>query len=147
MLLATEHPLMRRLDDAWMSSFTGSWRGCALPAKRAELVGMGWSAAKRVDVVCEAETGPRSPARRNGSRQQHRLHRFHRLAARRGKQKVSVAVGHTILVIAYHLLTRPDVYHELGRTYFDDHERARVERRSSTDSKLSATPWRSQGAA
>jgi transposase len=54
---------------------------------------------------------------------------FHRLVARRGKNKASVAVGHSILVIAYHLLTRPDLYHDLGSTYFDDHDRARVERR------------------
>jgi hypothetical protein len=26
-------------------------------------------------------------------------------------------------------LTRPDLYHELGRTYFDEHDRTRVERR------------------
>jgi transposase len=54
---------------------------------------------------------------------------FHRLAARRGKNKASVAVGHTILVIAYHQLTRPELYHDLGSTYFDDDDRIRVQRR------------------
>jgi transposase len=54
---------------------------------------------------------------------------FRRLVARRGKKKAVVAVGHTILVIAYWLLTRPDLYHDLGSTYFDEHDRARVERR------------------
>ena len=51
------------------------------------------------------------------------------MAARRGKKKAAVAVGHTILVIAYHLLTRPDLYHDLGSIYFDERQRTRVERR------------------
>jgi transposase len=37
------------------------------------------------------------------------------LAARRGKQRATVAVGHTILRIAYHLLQDPaSVYDERG---------------------------------
>ena len=31
---------------------------------------------------------------------------YRRLVARRGKKKAAVAVGHTMLVIAYYLLTR-----------------------------------------
>jgi hypothetical protein len=54
---------------------------------------------------------------------------FRRLTARRGRKKAAVAVGHSILVIAYWLLTRPDLYHDLGSTYFDDRDRTRVERR------------------
>jgi transposase len=54
---------------------------------------------------------------------------FRRLTARRGRKKAAVAVGHTILVIAYWLLTRPDLYHELGSTYFDERDRTRVQRR------------------
>jgi transposase len=54
---------------------------------------------------------------------------FHRLTARRGRKKAAVAVGHSILVIAYWLLTRPDLYQDLGSTYFDDRDRTRVERR------------------
>ena len=54
---------------------------------------------------------------------------FRRLTARRGRKKAAVAVGHTILVIAYWLLTRPDLYHDLGSTYFDEHDRTRVQRR------------------
>jgi transposase len=44
---------------------------------------------------------------------------YHRLAARRGKKKAAVAVGHTILVIAYHLLKDGAAYRELGGGYFD----------------------------
>jgi transposase len=54
---------------------------------------------------------------------------YHRLAARRGKNKAAVAVGHTLLVIIYHLLRAPDIYHELGGSYFDQHQRPAVQRR------------------
>jgi transposase len=54
---------------------------------------------------------------------------YHRLAARRGKNKAAVAVGHTLLVIIYHLLRTPDIYHELGGSYFDQHQRPSVQRR------------------
>jgi transposase len=54
---------------------------------------------------------------------------FRRLAARRGKKKAAVAVGHTILVIVYHLLTEGTVYQDLGPQYFDARDRQRVERR------------------
>ena len=54
---------------------------------------------------------------------------FHRLAARRGKKKATVAVAHSILVAAYHLLTRPDLYADLGGDYFDRRDREAVEHR------------------
>jgi transposase len=44
---------------------------------------------------------------------------YHRLAARRGKKKALVAVAHSILVIAYHLIQRNESYMELGGNYFD----------------------------
>jgi transposase len=44
---------------------------------------------------------------------------YHRLAARIGKKKAIVAVGHSILVIAYHLIKRHELYRELGADYFD----------------------------
>ena len=34
----------------------------------------------------------------------HLATRFHRLAARKGKKRASVAVAHTILVMGYHML-------------------------------------------
>jgi transposase len=55
---------------------------------------------------------------------------YHRLAARRGKKKAVIAVGHTILVIAYHLLARGHVYEELGPDFFERRDRATIERRS-----------------
>ena len=52
-----------------------------------------------------------------------------RLTARRGKKRAVVAVGHTLLVIAYHLLVRGQSYAELGGNYFDEHQRHLVKRR------------------
>ena len=54
---------------------------------------------------------------------------YHRLLARRGKKKATVAVGHTILVIAYHLLTDETGYRDLGGHYFDERDRGLLERR------------------
>jgi transposase len=54
---------------------------------------------------------------------------YRRLAAKRGGKKALVAVGHSILVIVYHVLTRRQPYEELGVNYFDEHDRRRVEQR------------------
>jgi len=54
---------------------------------------------------------------------------YHRLAARRGKKRAAVAVGHTILVISYYLLKRGTDYEALGAGYFDERDRQAVERR------------------
>jgi transposase len=54
---------------------------------------------------------------------------YRRLAARRGKQKATVAVGHSLLVIAYHLLAHGHEYDDLGDNYFDERERQLVQRR------------------
>jgi transposase len=54
---------------------------------------------------------------------------YRRLAARRGKKKAAVAVGHTILALAYYLLTRERTYHDLGVAYFDERDRQALERR------------------
>jgi transposase len=54
---------------------------------------------------------------------------YRRIAARRGKKRALVALGHTILVMIYHILTRRQPYHELGVAYFDQLERQRVEQR------------------
>ncbi len=54
---------------------------------------------------------------------------YRRLAARRGKRRAAVAVGHSILVIAYHLLERGNTYEELGGRYFDERGQQAVERR------------------
>lgn len=54
---------------------------------------------------------------------------YRRLAARRGKSRAAVAVGHPILVVAFHLLRDGATYRDLGPTYFDQIDRQHVERR------------------
>ena len=44
---------------------------------------------------------------------------YHRLAARRGKKRAVVALGHTLLVIVYHVLKEGATYRELGADYLD----------------------------
>jgi len=44
---------------------------------------------------------------------------YRRLAGRRGKKRALLAVGHTILVIIYHMLQDRVTYAELGADYFD----------------------------
>ena len=44
---------------------------------------------------------------------------FWQIARRRGQEKAAVAVGHTILVIAWHILTDNATYQELGGDWFD----------------------------
>jgi transposase len=44
---------------------------------------------------------------------------FSRLSARRGKKRAAIAVAHSILVIAYHLIQRQEPYRDLGANYFD----------------------------
>jgi transposase len=55
---------------------------------------------------------------------------YRRLKYRRGAGKAAVAVGHSILTIAYHLLTRKEDYHDLGPNYLDERRRAHAQRRA-----------------
>ena len=55
---------------------------------------------------------------------------YRRLAARRGKQRAAVAVGHSLLVTGYHLITRNQTYQDLGANYFDERDREGVKRRA-----------------
>jgi transposase len=49
--------------------------------------------------------------------------RYHRLAARRGKKRAIVAVAHSMLVSAWHMLTHRQPYQELGGDYFDQRKK------------------------
>jgi transposase len=54
--------------------------------------------------------------------------RYARIRGRRGSKKAAVAVGRTILVIAYHLLERKVPYEDLGEDYYvRDHRRCSSE--------------------
>lgn len=52
---------------------------------------------------------------------------YHRLLLRRGKKRAAVAVGHSILIIAYHILATPGLtYQDLGANYFDERRKQRL---------------------
>jgi transposase len=54
---------------------------------------------------------------------------FRRLAARMGRKKAAIAVGHSILVCVWHLLHDGTTYQDLGGGYFDERDRLRIEQR------------------
>lgn len=53
---------------------------------------------------------------------------YRRLAKRRGRKRALVAVGHTLLVIIYHVLKRETTYQELGADFLERLDPARVTR-------------------
>jgi transposase len=55
---------------------------------------------------------------------------YRRLVVRCGKKKATVAVGHTILRIAHHLLQAEETYQEERLVRGDEHRRARLQRRA-----------------
>jgi transposase len=62
---------------------------------------------------------------RNG--QSYLTAQFARLATRRGKKRAAIAVAHSILVIAYHILRDGTVFQDLGVAYFDQRKAANVQ--------------------
>jgi len=53
---------------------------------------------------------------------------YRRLVGRKGKKRGAVAVAHSILVIAYHVLTDREPCRDLGVDYFDRRNREALER-------------------
>ena len=56
--------------------------------------------------------------------------RFRRVLRHRGPKKAVVALAHTLLRIAYHVLANGTVYRELGGDYHDRQHHQRVTRRA-----------------
>ena len=54
---------------------------------------------------------------------------YRRLASRRGRKKALVAVAHSILIIAYHLIKDQKIYQDLGSNYFDRRNPEATEKR------------------
>ena len=79
------------------------------PFLRAALAEAAWAAGRTKDTYLGAQ--------------------FRRLAARRGRKRAVVAVGHSILVIAHHLLQDQTDYADLGPLYFDQRDPAALQRR------------------
>jgi transposase len=55
---------------------------------------------------------------------------YRRTAGRKGKKKAAIAVAHAILRIAYYLLTRKEMYVDLGEDYFDKQRQESIVRHS-----------------
>jgi len=55
---------------------------------------------------------------------------FWQLARRNGKKRAAVAVGHSILVIAWHLLSYGCVYEDLGGDFFTKRDTDRARQRA-----------------
>jgi transposase len=54
---------------------------------------------------------------------------YRRIAARRGTKIAMIAVGHSLLVMIYHMLCEHVSYTELGGNYFDEQDRQATEKR------------------
>ncbi len=63
------------------------------------------------------------------SRDNHLAAQFRRLAARRGKKRAAVAVAHSILVIAYHIIRDGTSYVDLGANYYDKRNAEMIQQR------------------
>ena len=55
---------------------------------------------------------------------------YRRTAARKGKKRAGISVAHAILRIAYYLLTRKEMYVDLGEDYFDKQKEQSIVRYS-----------------
>ncbi len=67
--------------------------------------------------------------------------RYRRIARRRGKKKAIVAVGRSILMIVWHLLSEPaERYHDLGADFYDTHRSTAAKRRQPRPSVPTPSP-------
>jgi transposase len=55
---------------------------------------------------------------------------YRRTAARKGKKRAGIAVAHAILRISYYLLTRKEMYVDLGEDYFNKQKQQSIVRYS-----------------
>jgi transposase len=56
---------------------------------------------------------------------------YRQLVRRRGKKRAIIAVAHSIIISAYQMLSRHQVYRDLGDNYFDERKKAAVVNRLS----------------
>ncbi|MFC3254382.1 IS110 family transposase [Paenibacillus sepulcri] len=55
---------------------------------------------------------------------------YRRIAARKGRHRAAVAVAHSIMIIAYHLLARKEDYKDLGSHYFEQRQQDAIVRQA-----------------
>ncbi|MBN1993261.1 MAG: IS110 family transposase [Anaerolineae bacterium] len=56
---------------------------------------------------------------------------YRQLVGRRGKKRAIIAVAHSIIISAYHMLSHHEVYRDLGDNYFDERKKVAVVNRLS----------------
>jgi transposase len=78
-------------------------------------------------LVCKGLT--RSGKQRYHTKQTYLAAQFRRLLRTKGQKRALVAVGHSILVIAYHMMKRRASYEDLGGDYFDRRSTEHLQRR------------------
>ena len=54
---------------------------------------------------------------------------YYRLKSRRGAGRAAMAIGRTILQMAYHMIRGDEAYREMGGDYFDQFDKARTAKR------------------
>ncbi|WP_240418386.1 IS110 family transposase [Paenibacillus periandrae] len=55
---------------------------------------------------------------------------YRRIAARKGRQRAAIAVAHSMMTIAYYLLTRGENYRDLGSNYFETRQQEMIVKQS-----------------
>jgi transposase len=65
--------------------------------------------------------------------QTHLGQRYRRLARRRGRNRAKLAVGHSILTAAWHMITTDTPHHDLGPEHYTRHHNPERRRRQLTD--------------
>lgn len=110
--------------DAHLASWAGMCPG------NNESAGKRYSGKTRKGNIWLRATLVRSGHAAARSRNTYLSSQYHRIAARRGGKRAAVAVGHRILVIAYHLIAEGTVYQDRGANYYDERKKEAIARRT-----------------